>query len=205
MKTPPPCAAFLLRRLRGADDPLLGDLTEEYQQERSRGWFWRQTCFAVVIAMVHDVRCHPALLLRGLLLGAVVIQLGEIATALVTPLLARGVLYPVLPGRIYTSWQVFQWTAVGAGFVVITAAAWLVAWLHHRQRVTLSLVFVLLSMPSVVFDPELGRLIEMSGTHPRFIPYLVSHVAFSASTIAALAVGGVVLRVPQSAGRVAAT
>jgi len=59
--TPPQIATWLLERL-GPDyrnESLVGDLFEEYQQGRTRAWYWRQASVAICIGR--------ALSLRGLL------------------------------------------------------------------------------------------------------------------------------------------
>jgi hypothetical protein len=51
IKTPPRVATWLLHHLgpRYHGDSLAGDLFEEYQQGRSRTWYWRQVIVAVGI------------------------------------------------------------------------------------------------------------------------------------------------------------
>jgi len=48
-RRPPALAAWLLKRLGIADanEPLVGDLTEEFQNGRSASWYWRQTASAL--------------------------------------------------------------------------------------------------------------------------------------------------------------
>jgi hypothetical protein len=60
---PPPAAAiWLLHHLgpRYRRDSLAGDLFEEYQQGRSRLWFWQQTFAAVVTGRVRRVLTEAA-------------------------------------------------------------------------------------------------------------------------------------------------
>jgi hypothetical protein len=45
---PPTLALALLRRVASGNDPLIGDLIEEFQAGRSRGWFWRQVLMAAL-------------------------------------------------------------------------------------------------------------------------------------------------------------
>jgi hypothetical protein len=47
---PPRLAVVLLNRLLPENEPLTGDLLEEFQRRRSRLWFWRQTIAAVVLS-----------------------------------------------------------------------------------------------------------------------------------------------------------
>lgn len=47
-KTPPRLAVFLLHRFTD-NEPLAGDLLEEFSVRRSRIWFWRQVVAAIVV------------------------------------------------------------------------------------------------------------------------------------------------------------
>lgn len=45
---PPRLALWLLNRILPDDDPLTGDLVEEFGRRGSRLWFWRQTAGAIL-------------------------------------------------------------------------------------------------------------------------------------------------------------
>ncbi len=47
-KRPPALALALLRRVAADNDPLVGDLIEEFDNGRSASWFWRQVLTAAV-------------------------------------------------------------------------------------------------------------------------------------------------------------
>ena len=47
---PPGLALWLLNWLLPANEPLIGDLIEEFQHRRSRVWFWRQAVAAIVLS-----------------------------------------------------------------------------------------------------------------------------------------------------------
>ena len=47
---PPHLALWLLNSLLPENEPLIGDLVEEFQHRRSRGWFWRQAIAAIVLS-----------------------------------------------------------------------------------------------------------------------------------------------------------
>jgi len=53
LRTPPQLATWLLRHAgpRYRRDSLVGDLFEEYQRGRSRGWYWQQTLSALLTGL----------------------------------------------------------------------------------------------------------------------------------------------------------
>jgi hypothetical protein len=48
--TPPRLAAYLLRRCLPQNEPLVGDLLEEFDRRQSRLWFWWQVLAAIAVA-----------------------------------------------------------------------------------------------------------------------------------------------------------
>jgi hypothetical protein len=57
-RAPPGIATWLLERLgpRYRNESLAGDLHEEYQQGRTRAWYWRQTLAAICIGRAAGLR-----------------------------------------------------------------------------------------------------------------------------------------------------
>jgi hypothetical protein len=57
-RVPPRIATWLVERLGPSyrNESLLGDLFEEYQQDRTRGWYWRQALVAVSIGRAVSLR-----------------------------------------------------------------------------------------------------------------------------------------------------
>lgn len=47
---PPRLAVALLTRFLPENEPLVGDLIEEFQQRRSHIWFWRQAVVAIILS-----------------------------------------------------------------------------------------------------------------------------------------------------------
>jgi hypothetical protein len=56
---PPRLAVALLNWLLPENEPLIGDLIEEFEHRRSRLWFWRQTIAAIVLSR-RSPRRHTA-------------------------------------------------------------------------------------------------------------------------------------------------
>jgi len=53
LRNPPRSATWLLKHLgpRYRRESLVGDLFEEYQRDRTRAWYWRQTAAAVLMGV----------------------------------------------------------------------------------------------------------------------------------------------------------
>lgn len=63
---PPRLALSLLSRWLPDDDPLIGDLVEEFEAGRGRLWFWRQTCSALGAAWDRpNIGVRPLKLVAG--------------------------------------------------------------------------------------------------------------------------------------------
>jgi hypothetical protein len=58
MKTPQPSrlAVALLNHFVADNEPLIGDLFEEFRTRQSQVWFWRQVLVAILISSRQDVR-----------------------------------------------------------------------------------------------------------------------------------------------------
>lgn len=77
-RPPAPIAWLLSRALRGARrDALMGDLAEEYQQGRSRSWYWRQALWAIAANLCRQPPRRFRLgTLRLLLVACVIVGAG---------------------------------------------------------------------------------------------------------------------------------
>lgn len=64
---PPRLAMSLLSRCLPVDDPLTGDLIEDFAVGRSRAWFWRQTMVAISVRGSRAVRIGTVVVLTALI------------------------------------------------------------------------------------------------------------------------------------------
>ena len=139
MHTPPKLAAAVLKRLGPGNDALAGDVLEQFREGRSRLWLWRQVFGAVLRGIVADVRSHPVLTLRGVILGFVLIYVASNAVfaALRLPeeLFTRGIIRGLyLNGYAPPDWvrlfRVWPWIGLWKS-VIYFCAAWIVARTHR--------------------------------------------------------------------------
>lgn len=63
---PPTLAVWLLNRFVDENEPLVGDLVEEFDARQSRLWFWRQVLFAILLQVRNrDREVRPLRLIDG--------------------------------------------------------------------------------------------------------------------------------------------
>jgi hypothetical protein len=152
MIQPPAFPAQLLKRLVPArnHDALLGDLCEEYQNRRSRMWYWAQILAAVLVGTGKDVQAHSLLALRAVAVGItstivlipVRLQLLDIATGAG---FMWGTTWIGLPRHwhypYFASWSYRAF--VETEFVLATmASGWIVVRSHRHHGVTMAVAFV---------------------------------------------------------------
>jgi hypothetical protein len=68
MRHPPAFGNWLLEQL-ASQEPLVGDLTEEYARGRSRAWYWKELLVAVLVGGFEDIREHKLVTLRAVAVG----------------------------------------------------------------------------------------------------------------------------------------
>jgi hypothetical protein len=156
MKPLPRIPTFLLAQVADCDQALIGDLAEEYRADRSQWWFWQQAGHAVVRAIATQIRHHPVLTVRGILvLGAMMVLLFWGAGAAHLERLP-GLL---VSGPVLMRFQLPMLTVILVVFISGVISAWVMATLHSRVRVATTFIAVLLTASQWPFDPELHRLL----------------------------------------------
>jgi hypothetical protein len=139
---PPRLAIWLLERFH-IDEALIGDVIEEYRQNRSRVAFWVQTLAAVARTSAGDVRGHAWLTARAVVVGwlaaAVMASAGRLA---------------ILRMEGPWTWSTDTWLHEQLGFQAIpisflivalaTAAVtgWIVGRLHRPYGMSMVLAYV---------------------------------------------------------------
>ena len=172
----------------GVSETVIGDLLEE-SHRRSLGWIWKQTAVAVANAVWGDVRARPAVIVRSVLLGFVLIWLADAAmqrlwTFVNVPwmsiLVAAGLRHQINPltGLVRT--------AIGVPFAI--AVGWGVARSHSLQTPVPELAFLVVWVCLAL--PGYGHLVLNAIESSRFVPYaIVNGIGFLVA--GASIVGGV--------------
>ena len=110
---PPRLATALVRLIAGRNEPLIGDLEEQFRHGRSRRWYWSQVGAVALNRLVHDHRLQVVL--------AVAALLGTLATTgwWVTSRLA----VPVALGFSFTSWKLWRLHRTSLAVLYVAAIA----------------------------------------------------------------------------------
>ena len=95
---PPKLATALLRRLTGADDSLVGDLDEAFQNGKTSRWYWSQVTGVALNRCLHAHTCATTFVIAAMLLSLGV-TMGWWQTRFVVP---------VLLGMAFTSWKLWR-------------------------------------------------------------------------------------------------
>jgi hypothetical protein len=203
----PRTATWLLERLGGGSrlEPLIGDLIEQFEQGRSRLWYWRQAVGTLAIELAQTLRLHAFSFIAAVVVGCASIWLWD-----------AGFLHLVQPLHDNLSAvSRHPWTAQAVrrvagmemiGFLadaLIFVTAWAVTRIHRSHPRAVLSVFA--AAVTVRYLPGLARLVIHAVTDPQITAPLVSlhlhlmmPVAWQALCI--LAAGLWVIRRPRFTG-----
>jgi hypothetical protein len=157
---PPRLADWLLRRLASGprQQSLIGDLHEQYRSGRTAAWYWRQTVRAIVASTVWDIRRHPLLAIRAVVLtyvflipwifftsymyGATRWWMNDHILSRITPVRLMVVLQDAW--NIWGAPLLIAW-CLGSGLI-----GWLIASLQPQSRAGMTFVAFCAQLPWVV-------------------------------------------------------
>lgn len=130
---PPALAMAILMRLGPRDEPMVGDLIEEYAAGRSRMWFWRQALAAVAAGAIRGIRDQPLRAVGAVALGWAVLALvfvlfGDKAANGLAKLMWN---WNRAVGYGSNVWWPFQITAAFVSYAGFALSAFVVARLHR--------------------------------------------------------------------------
>lgn len=173
MKQPPVIARFLLERLGPRDQPLVGDLYEEYGAGRSRTWLWRQVMASVAYGAIADIRCGPIrtsfAVASGWAVAAAVFLLGD--------RIADGLAGFFWQWNRHTAYVDDVWWPFYIGALVVTYGGFALSAIvvahvnHHRPAMLLAYVastFTALALAGLVLEIFVARQVAVPLPHPLF-------------------------------------
>ena len=187
MRTHPPrLATLLLRGLAPPNDPLAGDLAEEFAAGRSASWYWRQVGSAIAGGWLHNFDLHELFAVQGAVMRFV--MLGLLSFCVVT---TGQVLHDVIVEYGFTRTMQFildsaAWEAgrLGLSFCAAIAAGWCIAQFHARHRTMAVLAFSGSVMSWTLVN--LYVVVTQSGVDP-----ILSHLLATVVFLSGLLVGGI--------------
>lgn len=133
---PPRIAVALLDRFVCDDDPLRGDLLEEWPT-RSAYWLWRQVLYAVLVRTVCRILANPRTTIEATLVAIAMLALISFQAVVVATLMNH-LLGPydggwIPPSGRYEAWQ--SWFAIPS-FAVAVLTGQAIGSLHPARRGT---------------------------------------------------------------------
>jgi hypothetical protein len=186
------CATWLLTTFGSGPsvDALAGDLSEDYHRGRSTAWLWRQVLMGVLVSFWCELRRHPILAVRAVVLGSVVFNLAMLAGWLLLSRLSGFLGGTQLAGRLQLRFLIYSIVAVALTWCAALLAGWTAARLHRQHRTMAILCIVATALPFCLLDAELYRLVGNTLTHERYLPYLLVHLLHQAGVVLGLMLGG---------------
>lgn len=175
----PRLATWLLERLGTGSrlDPLIGDLLEQFEEGRSRLWYWRQAVDALVVDVAQGLRLHAPSFIAAVVVGCASIWLWE-ATYLNFAQPLHGNLSAV-SRHPWTAQALLR--AVGMELIgivadaVIVVTVWAVLRIHRSHPRTVLAAFV--AAVTAPYLPLIARFAIEAATDPRRISALWAVIA----------------------------
>ena len=188
-RRPPRLASLLLERLAPGNDPLRGDLEEEFANGRTSAWYWTQVIAAIAQQGPLAVRA------RGLVAAE------NFVTGIITLVLIG--FYAVFVVNV-TEWllrfegvRVWEWVPNALGpldglAAVLTFALGLAAgrWVGTRERAHRVAMIVAFGGATMACASVALKAVSMAADSSAFLPGILSQVAMTAPFVIGL-IGGV--------------
>jgi hypothetical protein len=176
---PPQVATWLLRRFghNSTGAAIIGDLSERYQSNRSRRWYWKQVLAAIAIGYWKVIRAHKLEALRAVVTGFAAIIVYDLVvtrpldSAVVLPVRNVFLLLVQLVGSMWSGWIIVRFHHVHKGVLVSTYLACVVVWslglaiTSVNDNVVSWLSRMVFHLPAILFGAGLlrSRNIEQEG------------------------------------------
>jgi hypothetical protein len=156
-------------------DALLGDITEELRH-RSRGWYWAQIAAVIVVGSFRDVRRHPLMTVRAIVVGCASLfaYFGMFAT--------------LVNAHVFSFHSAFEFYVflICAFYGGLATSGWVVGRLHRPHGIALVVAFaisvpILLELIAIV-----ARFLVPAASQARLIASWVDVVKILAIPISIL-------------------
>ena len=180
-RTPPRMATALLNQF-AANDPLAGDIQEEYGAGRSAIWYWRQVLMAVVIALLRRGDWHDLFAAQGMLMQWIMLALVSVCAVFTVKVTAWMLFHEGIVGLLEPS-ALRELVRVGLAFTTAVVAGVAIARLHTHSRGAAVLAF-----STAVTLWASGNLYLLDGEGN--LDSALSHVLASLVFVCGLLVGG---------------
>jgi hypothetical protein len=160
-RSPPRSATWLLERFGYGLrlEPLIGDLTEQFDGGRSRLWYWRQAMGTLIVDFLRGLRAHAPSFVVAVLVGYALTWLWERGCSYaLQPLYADLSAVSQHPWTTEALFRVAAMQMEGAlGCALILATVWVVTRIHRAHPRAVLLAFVVaLTAPRL---PGIARLV----------------------------------------------
>ena len=171
----PRAATWLLERVGGGSrfEPLIGDLAEQFEEGRSRLWYWRQAVGTLAIDLAQTIRLHAFSFIAAVVVGCASIWLWDAGWPhLAQPLYANLAAVSQHPWTAQAGLRVAGLEMIGVlADVLLFVTVWAVIRIHRSHpRAVLSVFVVAVTAPYI---PILARSVIHAATDPRVTTPLV--------------------------------
>jgi hypothetical protein len=182
----PPRLASLLMKLLVDNDPLAGDLQEQYRAGRSAAWFWRQAGSAV-FGEVRRFNLYELFAARGRFMQCVMVALISVCVVFSVKLIAVVVVDEEMLRRVIGHYGLPELLRIVLSLAVALPTGVAVARLREHSRAATVLVLSAM-LPAWAFANV--YLLDASGSFDAVLPNAVALLVF----IVGLLAGGIQLQ-----------
>ena len=186
-KRPPRLATLLITRLAD-NEPLAGDLLEEYQAGRSDAWYWRQT-IAAVFAELRTLDIRELFAAKSPLMQCVMIALTAVCAVFSVKLIGVVILDEAMFQAAVGQYGMRELSRIALSFAIAVPVGVMIAKLHEHSRGSAVLAFAT-TVPVWAFANV--YLLDGMGSLDAMLPHAVALLVF----IAGLLTGGIHMRLP---------
>lgn len=178
---PPRLAALLLKHL-AANEPLEGDLHEEYLAGRSAAWYWRQVAVAVVVEPMRHVDPHDIFAPQSMFMQLVMIGLVSVCSVFTVKMVGLVVLDDTVLRILIGPHGVRELLRLAMSIAVAVPTGLAIARLHVRSR-RAALVAFSVSVPIWAFANI--YLLDGHGGLASVLPHVLAALVFVCGMLSA--------------------